>query len=67
MGKLATGLALTALLGIVALTPAKAAALPTCAELAALIVAEPNVLAATSVITPPAGSTPAYCQFNITQ
>ena len=48
-------------------SPTIGSALPTCTDLAVLIAADPNVLAATSVITPAAGTTPAYCQVNLTQ
>ncbi len=38
-----------------------------CTSLAGLIKADPSILTATSVITPAAGTTPAYCQVNLTQ
>src|SRR4051812_38463468 len=46
---------------------AAVAQVPHCADLAALIKTDPRVLAATSVIAPAAGNTPAYCQVNLTQ
>lgn len=46
---------------------AVAAQVPRCVDLASQIRADPRVLAATSVITPAAGNTPAYCQVNLTQ
>ena len=38
-----------------------------CVDLANQIKSDPRVLAATSVITPAVGNTPAYCQVNLTQ
>ena len=43
------------------------AQVPRCVDLAAQIRMDPRILAATSVITPQQGTTPAYCQVNLTQ
>ena len=52
---------------LTAIAPGAASALPSCAGLATLIKSDPSILAATSVITPASGNTPAYCQINLTQ
>jgi feruloyl esterase len=48
-------------------SPTIGSAHPTCTDLAGLILADPKILSATSVITPAAGTTPAYCQVNLEQ
>lgn len=48
-------------------SPTIGSAHPTCADLAGFILADPEILSATSVITPATGTTPAYCQVNLTQ
>jgi len=53
-------------LGCAAALPAGAAA-TRCVDLAARILQHENILAATSVIAPPAGITPSYCLVNVTQ
>src|SRR5262245_58496417 len=62
-----TGLALASALGVLTLGSTGAAALPACADLAAMVLADTTVLAATSTITLASGSNPAYCQVNVTQ
>jgi feruloyl esterase len=47
--------------------PSPAGPPPSCEQIAQRIVGGREVLAATSVITPAAGTTPAYCQVNLTQ
>ncbi len=53
-------------LGCAAALSAGAAA-TRCVDLAARILRHENILAATSVIAPPAGITPSYCLVNVTQ
>ena len=48
-------------------SPTMGSALPTCTDLAQHILANSSILSATSVITPAVGTTPAYCQVNLTQ
>lgn len=54
-----------ALLASVVFVPAKASALPSCADLASIAGTSPGVISITSVHTPAAGSNAAYCQVNL--
>jgi feruloyl esterase len=59
---------LLTLVAVMALWPAHATQTPPppCADLAGLILQDHDVLSATSVIVPAAGTVPAYCQVNLT-
>ena len=54
-------------LGCAALTAVAAPQPPSCADLVERILEHDNVLAATSVVRPAAGTTPSYCEVNLTQ
>src|SRR6516165_2859808 len=55
----------TALLASAALTPCWAASLPNCTDLAAQILTNPDIVAATSVLVPAAGANLAYCNIQL--
>jgi hypothetical protein len=55
----------TALLASTALTPCWAVSLPNCSDLAAQILTNPDVVAATSVLVPASGADLAYCNVQL--